>query len=139
MSAISLEALPDEVVYTILIHAGPYSAAAIQKTSQRFYRIANTAALWRHYCLTHFQFWDKRHNIFQKIQNPSNLTPWKEIFINRYFTHKRVTESLRSIVNSQVGRLKKSHSIASFGYDAKDTLLYHIQTGADDRDHLALR
>ncbi|TQB69907.1 hypothetical protein MPDQ_001268 [Monascus purpureus] len=76
---------------------------------------------------------------------PSKLTEsvwsvdWKELYITRCLVDRAVTHVLDSILASQTGRIEKFHTIISFGYDVKDTLVRHSLAESSMEDHLARR
>lgn len=139
MAELSLSRLPDEVLHIILRSTPPWSALALERTSKRFENVVNEPLLWRFYCEISFNFWDNRHDIPRKLKCPASSVDWKHLYISRHRVDVRTTETLNSILASQVGRIEKVHSIVNFGYDAKDTLLRHVQAGPDKDDYLARR
>lgn len=139
MADISLSRLPDEVLHIILRFIPPWSALALESTSQRFKIVVNEPLLWRFYCKTSFRFWDSRHDIPRKFRCPASSVDWKGLYIARHRVDISTTETLDSILASQVGRIEKLRSIVNFGYDAKDTLLRHAHAGPDEDDYLARR
>jgi F-box protein 21 len=135
----SLSRLPDEVLHIILRFTPPWSALALERTSERFGNVVNEPLLWRFYCQTSFAFWDSRHEISSKFKCPASSVDWKRLYLSRRRIDVSTTETLNSILASQVGRIDKVHSIVEFGYDAKDTLLRHAHSGPDRDDYLARR
>lgn len=139
MMEASLARLPDEILHSILCHSPPRSAAALERTAGRFRSITNEPLLWRFYCQTHFKFWDKRHDFHNKLASPVSSVDWKKLYITRHLIDNATTEVLESILASQTGRIEKFHTIVSFGYDAKDTLIRHSLAGPEREDYLARR
>ncbi|KAJ9194233.1 hypothetical protein DTO164E3_5632 [Paecilomyces variotii] len=131
--------LPDEILHTILCYSPPSAAAALERTARRFRSIANEPLLWRYYCLTHFSFWEHRHDFKNKLADPVSSVDWKGLYASRCLTDSTVSSALESILTSQTGRLEKFRVIISFGYDAKDTLIRNALTGPEREDHLARR
>lgn len=139
MAESSLSRLPDEVLHIILRFTPPRSALALESTSQRFKNVVNEPLLWRFYCRISFSFWDSRHDIPVKLKCSASSVDWKRLYISRRRVDASTTETLDSLLASQVGRIEKIHSIVNFGYDAKDTLLRHAHARADEGDFLARR
>ncbi|KAL2219023.1 Hemimethylated DNA-binding protein YccV like-domain-containing protein [Thermoascus aurantiacus ATCC 26904] len=135
----SLAHLPDEILYSILCYSPPRSSAALERTARRFRNVTNEPLLWRFYCLTHFNFWDKRHEFHKKLASPVSSVDWKKLYITRHLIDIATTEVLESILTSQTGRIEKFHTIVNFGYDAKDTLIRHSLAGPEKEDYLARR
>lgn len=135
----SFTRLPDEILHTILCYSPPSAAAALERTARRFRSIANEPLLWRYYCLTHFSFWEHRHDFKNKLADPVSSVDWKGLYASRCLTDSTVSSALESILTSQTGRLEKFRVIISFGYDAKDTLIRNALTGPEREDHLARR
>ncbi|OJJ43329.1 hypothetical protein ASPZODRAFT_917591 [Penicilliopsis zonata CBS 506.65] len=134
-----LQGLPDEILYIILCHCHPCSTVSLEQTARRFSTITREPLLWRFYCQSHFKFWDSRHDIDEKLNCPASSIDWKELFIARYHIDRETTQVLNSILANQTGRIRKFHTITSFGYDAKDTLLTHIHSESEEEDYLARR
>jgi F-box protein 21 len=131
--------LPDEILHSILRHAHPRESVALERTARRFRDVANEPLLWRFYCLTFFDFWDKRHEIQQKLSRPTSSIDWKRLYAVRSNIDAATTKALDSILSSQRGRVEKIQEIINFGYDVKDTLMRHSHAGLDLDDHLARR
>lgn len=143
VSALAMEAslthLPDEILHSILYYSSPRAAAALECTARRFRNIAKEPLLWRHYCRSHFRFWEHRHDFENKLAGPVSSVDWKGLYVSRHLTDSTVTDALEDILSSQRGRLEKFRAIMSFGYDAKDTLIRNTLVGSDREDHLARR
>ncbi|BCR91719.1 uncharacterized protein ACHE_70562S [Aspergillus chevalieri] len=116
---LSLESLPEEVLYSILCYCHPTSSAALEQAARRFKNVTNEPLLWRSYCKTHFKHWDQKHRLPEKLAGPVSL--------------------LDKIIASQTGRINKFRTIVDFGYDIKDTLLRHLSVGPETEDYLARR
>ena len=136
---LSLDGLPDEILYNILCYCNPYSAVSLEQTARRFKHVTNEALLWRFYCQTYFDFWDSRHNIQRKLMQPVSAVNWKELYVTRCRVDHTVTQILDSILSSQTGRIEKFRAVVEFGYDVKDCLLRHSLAESSMEDHLARR
>lgn len=75
----------------------------------------------------------------QKYSGVVAKVDWKKIFIERHSADRATTRQIDSILSSQRSRIKKTESIVAYGYDAKDTLLRHLDVGDDAEDVLARR
>lgn len=135
----SLTALPDEVLQLILQYLDPQGCLALERTARRFTSVANEPAVWRHYCKTLFHYWDRKHDVENKMEQPPSSIDWKAIFVQRHRVDKETTKSLNDILSSQCGRIQKVQSIMDSGYDTKDTLRRHAHAQDDQDDHLARR
>ncbi|KAL1983068.1 hypothetical protein VTN96DRAFT_481 [Rasamsonia emersonii] len=131
--------LPDEILRLILRYLHPRECVALERTARRFRNVTNEPLLWRFYCQTLFNFWDKRHEFQKKLAGPAHLVDWKKLYATRHLIDAATSEALDSILASQSGRIEKFHTIINFGYDVKDTLIRHSQAGPDQDDHLARR
>ncbi|KAJ5816903.1 hypothetical protein N7447_009136 [Penicillium robsamsonii] len=129
----SLIHLPDEILHSILCYSTPQSCAAVEQTNSRFQNVTNEHLLWRYHCLSHYKFWDGRHDMPRKLAHPVNSTDWKALFVFKYHVDRSVTQLLDSILGSQTGRIEKFRRVINMGYDAKDTLLRYslIESGED--------
>jgi F-box protein 21 len=134
----SLIHLPDEILNSILCLSSPQTCAAVEQTHPRFRNVTNEPLLWRYYCQSHYKYWDRRHEIRQKLTRPVKTIEWKTLFVSRYLVDRSVTQLLDSILDSQTGRIKKFCSMIDLGYDAKDTLLRHSRVNSGE-DILARR
>jgi F-box protein 21 len=135
---LSLVHLPEEILHSILCHSPPAEAAALEQCSRRFNHVTNEPLLWRHFCQTHYQFWDRRHDLPRKLASPVSSVDWKALFVSRYRVDRSVTRLLDSTLACQTGRIDKFRTVIDYGYDAKDTLWREsrVETG---EDHLARR
>lgn len=136
--SLTLENLPNEVLFQIFLSLPPPSIPALQQVSERFYNISQPL-LWRYYCRTLFKFWSTEHRIQEKFNGNVNNTDWKALFVQRYQTNKQVSQKLDSIVASQSGRIPKVSAILENGDDAKDILLKNANVDDDAEDVLARR
>ena len=134
-----LTQLPEEVLHLILSASPPRSAVTLGQTSHRFRNVASEPLLWRHYCHTHYKFWDAKHGILDKLTSPVSSTDWKGLFILRYHIDCSVIRLLDSILSSQTGRIEKFQAVIGFGYDAKDALLQQSEVESSGEDYLARR
>ncbi|KAI5283804.1 hypothetical protein KEM54_001827 [Ascosphaera aggregata] len=134
-----LSNLPDEIIHVILLFADAKAAIALGSTSRGFYTLANAELLWRHYCLTDFRHWDARHQLSERLLQPAASTSWKDLYADRHMTDVTISRILDDLLCTQVGRIQKYHDIASFGYDAKDTLVRHAQANPVVSNNLARR
>ncbi|TKA71890.1 hypothetical protein B0A49_03353 [Cryomyces minteri] len=139
MAAPSLHGLPDELLQSILSLLPVESLLAIQLTSKRFSGLAEEPLLWRHFCRTQYKFWNSKHHIRTKFAAPVTDTDWKRLFIERRKTDRMTVQSLESILATQRGRIDKTESIVTAGYDAKDILLRHCNPLPEAEDVLARR
>ncbi|KAJ5624720.1 hypothetical protein N7510_001029 [Penicillium lagena] len=135
---LSLVHLPEEILHSILCHSPPVSAAALEQCSRRFNHVTNEPLLWRHFCQTHYQFWDRRHDLARKLASPVSSVDWKTLFVSRYRVDRSVTRLLDSTLACQTGRIDKFRAVIDYGYDAKDTLWRESQVETGE-DHLARR
>lgn len=134
-----LVSLPDEILRSILFHLPPPALATILQISKRLNLLAQDPAVWRHHCLTYYEYWDKSHKIQQKFADPVSSTDWKGLFLSRRSIDIKTSLLLNSILESQTGRIGKFEEIISQGYDAKDALIRHTRAGKDVPDVLARR
>lgn len=136
--AIKLNELPNEVIHQILLHLPPTSAPKVQQVSRQFDESAQPI-LWRSHCRTHFKYWSAEHEIQQKFSGIVAKVDWKKVFLERHNVDRATTLHLDSIISSQTNRISKSRNIVAYGYDAKDTLLRHLDVGDEAEDVLARR
>ncbi|EYE96325.1 YccV-like-domain-containing protein [Aspergillus ruber CBS 135680] len=136
---LSLENLPEEVLYSILCYCHPTSSAALQQTARRFRNVTNEPLLWRFYCKTYFKQWDHRHRLPEKLASPVRSVNWKALYVSRHHIDRVTTNLLDKIIASQTGRINKFQMVVDFGYDTKDTLLRHLSVGPEADDYLARR
>ena len=66
-------------------------------------------------------------------------TDWKKVFSDRHSRDRSINNEIDSIVASQPNRFEKARKIIGYGYDAKDTLLRHLNVSDDAEDVLARR
>ena len=136
--AITLDALPDEVIHLILTHLTPTTTVALQRTSKRFVNISNEPLLWKSYCQTSFRWWDRQWHFHQNSSDPS-FVDWKVLFGSRYRSNLHTRRHLDKIVTNGIGRLREIQNILSTGYDAKDALLDLFWNCSSSPNHLAQR
>ncbi|KHJ34278.1 putative f-box domain-containing protein [Erysiphe necator] len=132
--------LPDEVIQKILFFCDPDDVYLnVKRVCQRFFRLVNEPLLWRFHCCVNFRYWDKRHGFQEKLRRPTGQEDWKSLYCYRRMVDLKTTELLNSILETQTNRISKYEAIARFGYDAKETLLRHIQVDENAHDVLARR
>lgn len=134
------DSLPDELISHILNFLDPASTlTTIPRLSKRFYRIADTQLLWKHYCEDSFRYWQADHAIREKFDRKSSDVDWKALFELRLRRNRHIAQLLQDIVASRVERLHKTEEICKYGYDAKDFLLSQCKVADDLDDVLARR
>lgn len=138
MSNTSLADLPNEIIFQILAYLPPASVPTLQRVSQRFNELSQPL-LWRHYCRTEFKYWSEHHNIQKKFVEDVTKIDWKKVFSERHSVDRTTTLQLNSILSRQICRIQKAEKIVVHGYDAKDTLVRHLQVDDDAEDVLARR
>ena len=135
---ITLDKLPNEIIFQILLYIPPSSVPALQQVSKQFNDLSQPL-LWRYHCNTSFRYWSPEHAIDEKFNGPVAKVDWKKVFAERRQIDRSISREIDSILDSQVGRIEKTSRIVGFGYDAKDTLLRHLSVADDADDVLARR
>lgn len=133
-----LSDLPTEILFQILLWAPPVSIPTFQQVCRKFNALSQPV-LWRHHCRRQFRYWSPEHDIFTKLSQDAAQIDWKHIFRNRHLTDSAISHDLERILSSQRGRIAKSERIIAHGYDAKDTLLRHLNVSDEADDVLARR
>ena len=134
----TLSELPIEVLHQIISYLPPSSLPIIQTVSRNFNDLPQPL-LWRDHCCTHFKYWNPEHNLEEKLAGAVAETDWKKLFTNRYSIDRSITCDVNGILASQRNRIEKAERIMRHGYDAKDTLLQHLNVDDDAEDVLARR
>ena len=135
---LTLDKLPNEVIFQILLCIPPSSVPALQQVSKRFSDLSQPL-LWRYHCSALFNYWSPEHAIEEKFNGPVAKVNWKKVFAERRQIDRSISREIDSILGSQVGRIEKTSRIVEHGYDAKDTLLRHLSVADDADDVLARR
>lgn len=135
---VRLNDLPTEVLFQILLWAPPASIPAFQQVCRKFNDLSQPL-LWRHHCRTQFKYWTPKHDITGKLRQNVASVDWKRIFRERHVADIEIDHELEGILTSQTCRLDRSEKIVAYGYDAKDTLLRHLDVSEDAEDVLARR
>ena len=138
MPAAGFLGLPNEVLQQILLHVPTTSLAACRRLSRRL-RDLVTQVVWRHHCASDFHYWSLRHRIRDKFLEDVGGVDWEKLYQGRYEADKAISRYLDDILARQVGRTQKFERIVEYGYDAKDTLLRHLQVHDEADDVLARR
>ncbi|POS84269.1 hypothetical protein EPUL_003257, partial [Erysiphe pulchra] len=140
LNKITLLRLPEEVIQKILVFCDPDDIYLnVKSVCKRLYRLVGEPLLWRYHCFVSFRYWDSRHCIQDKLCRPTDLVDWKSLYCYRKMVDLKTTDLLNSILQKQTDRISKYEAIAKFGYDAKETLLRHIQIDENAHDVLARR
>lgn len=133
----SLNRLPDEVLH-IILHILPLPAIIqVSALSARFNRLVSDRALWRHYCLRDFRYWDQQHDIKRKRSEPARLTDWQALYRLRCEKNRSADALLEQILATQTGRKANIRAIIDHGYDVKEALLRHTAVSGVMDDALA--
>ena len=135
---LTLDKLPNEIIFQILLCIPPTSVPALQQVSKQFNDLSQPL-LWRYHCSTLFRYWRPEHAIDEKLNGPVAKVDWKKIFAERRQIDRSISREIDSILGSQVGRIEKTSRIVEYGYDAKDTLLRYLSVADDAEDVLARR
>jgi len=131
--------LPNEVIYQILQFLSPHDVPSLELVSKSFRTTGCQRVLWQYFCRSNFRYWDRRWDIESKFRANAANVDWKGIYSKRHEIDRSTTRQIDSILSSQVGRIGKSAKIVGLGYDAKDTLIRHLEVGDDAEDVLARR
>ncbi|KAL8656220.1 MAG: hypothetical protein Q9226_002733, partial [Calogaya cf. arnoldii] len=86
-----------------------------------------------------FKYWSPEHDIITKYAQAPAKVDWKQLFQARHLADRATSHNLEDILSSQVGRIERSETILAHGYDAKDTLLRHLNVSDNAEDVLARR
>lgn len=135
---ILLSELPNEIIYQILLCIPPSSIPTLQQVSHQFNDLTQPI-LWRHHCQTQYRYWSPEHGMQEKFNGPVAKVDWKIVFARRHCVDRTTSEEIGSILASQSSRIEKTERITGQGYDAKDTLLRHLNVEDDAQDVLARR
>ena len=135
---LTLDQLPNEIMFQILLCIPPTSVPALQQVSKQFNDLSQPL-LWRYHCSKTFHYWSPEHAIDEKFNGPVAKVDWKKVFTQRRQIDRSISREIDSILGSQVGRIEKTSRIVEYGYDAKDTLLRHMSVADDADDVLARR
>lgn len=136
--ALTLNDLPIEVLHHIISHLSPSSLPTVQTVSRKFHDLPQPL-LWRDHCRTHFKYWNSEHDLQQRLSRNIVESDWKKLFSDRYSIDRAITRDIDGILASQRNRIEKAERIMGHGYDAKDTLLRHLNVADDVEDVLARR
>ncbi|KAL8998447.1 MAG: hypothetical protein Q9169_002484 [Polycauliona sp. 2 TL-2023] len=134
----NLSDLPTEILYQIFLLVPPASIPTLQQVCRKFNDLSQPS-LWRRHCQTQFEYWSPEHDIRTKYTQPPAKIDWKQLFQARHLADRAISRDLEDILSSQTGRIERSERILAHGYDAKDTLLRHLNVGDDAEDVLARR
>ena len=138
-SSDAMRQLPYEVIQLILLFLPISSIHSVLLTSKFLYRAANESTLWRACCKADFRYWDEKHDMRDRWIAPVRATDWKALYRQRAETDRDVTGLLDQMLVRQTHHISLFEDIARRGYDAKDTLLRHINVSDDALDVLARR
>ena len=86
-----------------------------------------------------YQYWNPNRHIEDKSSDEVAKNNWKQIYAERHRIDRDIDRAIDSILDSQVGRIKKTQGVVELGYDAKDSLLRHLNVADDAKDVLARR
>ena len=136
--AVKLNELPIEVLHQIISYIPPSSVPTVQRVSRKFNNLPQPL-LWRDHCRTHFKYWSPERDLQQKLAGCVTGTDWKTLFSDRYSIDRSIARDVDGILASQRHRIEKAERILGYGYDAKDTLLRHLNVSDDAEDVLARR
>ncbi|CAL8577897.1 hypothetical protein XPA_003709 [Xanthoria parietina] len=134
----TLHDLPTEILYQIFLSVPPASIPTLQQVCRKFNDLSQPL-LWRHHCQSNYHHWRPEHEIHTKYAQSAAQVNWKQLFRTRHLGDRAVSQELESILASQTGRIEKAERILAYGYDAKDTLLRHLDVSDDAEDVLARR
>ncbi|KAL9034881.1 MAG: hypothetical protein Q9180_005163 [Flavoplaca navasiana] len=130
--------LPTEILYQILLSVPPASIPTLQQVCRKFNDLSQPL-IWRHHCQKHFKYWRPEHDIQAKYAQAPAKVNWKRLFQIRHLGDRKISQRLENILSSQTGRIEQSENILEYGYNAKDTLLRHLNVRDDAEDVLARR
>lgn len=136
--AITLNELPNEIIYQIILCIPPASVPKVQQVSRQLNDLAQPV-LWRYHCRAQYNYWKPEREIHKKYSGSVAKVDWKKIFLERHSTDRAITYHLNSILSSQMSRIEKAQAITAHDYEAKDTLLRHLNVGKEAEDVLARR
>ncbi|KAK8243464.1 hypothetical protein HDK90DRAFT_545473 [Phyllosticta capitalensis] len=135
----SLQALPDEILTSILFYLDPDSLNAVHLSSKRLRTTAAQEILWRYNCRVHFRHWHPKHNYAALLTQPVAQVPWHALFVQRKRTEVRARHLVDNLVATNKQRGAHIEWLADQGYDVKDELLRQKSTGDEAHDVLARR
>lgn len=135
---VEVERLPSELIQNVFSFATVHDLVSCDAVSRRFNELVRSAQqLWRYHCIHQYRYWHPRHEFDRRLHDPRFHTNWRDLFITRKETDRKLQDIFDGLVNSQVGRLAKSVSLVNEGEDAKDFLLRQSHTPSNAEDYLA--
>lgn len=135
---ISLELIPNEILYQIISICPAQSVFSLYQTSHKLNDLVDNH-IWRALCKREFNYWGPEHDVDSRSRIAVNRIDWRDVFLNRWSKQQETTRLLDSILKSQSGRIDKFQRIVDLGYDVKDCLLKHLSVSEDTDDWLARR
>ncbi|KAF1966796.1 YccV-like-domain-containing protein [Bimuria novae-zelandiae CBS 107.79] len=132
--------LPAEILEGIFLNLDPQSVISVAQTCRLIKELTTDAPLiWRHFCHTHFRWWDPQRAMQAKFQGPLSDVDWRSVFIERLRKEREALRLLDHVLGSQQNRIRHIGEIADFGYDVKEVLLKEIACDDVREDVLARR
>ena len=135
-----LKRLPDELLEAIVFHLPPAATLAFGATCKRGNKIAYEHLVWRAHCLREWRYWEPRHGVKDKLQQPPAQTLWRQLYNERRKIDNKAMETFDEMLKTQQHRIQRIEDISKQGYDVKDLLLgIRDHTDDDAEDVLAQR
>ena len=138
MARITVNDLPNEVIYQVLFNLSPPDVMSFVLSSRRFQTFL-TPPLWRYFCQVKYKFWRDSWDLQKIYETPMDLVDWKCIYKDRQLADRQTESSLEQILQTQSNRLRHYEAILTHGFDIKDILLRQIDAMDDAQDILARR
>lgn len=136
----SLDDVPDEIIRQILLYLPPEDTLeSFQHLSRRFHHLAREPLLWKWHCHCSFRYWNREHNLQEKLTALASSVDWRGLWITKKKKNSRIARLLEGVVETKVGQLKRLQEICLLGNDAKDYLLEQCRVDESAEDVLARR
>jgi F-box protein 21 len=134
-----LQCLPDELLEAIAAFLPPADTIAFGSTCKLANKIAYEHLLWRAHCVQGWLYWESRHDLEEKMEQPPASTQWRRLYNQRQSTDQKALQVFNDLLKTQQFRIQRMEEISALGYDVKDMLLRLRDGTPDDAEDVLAR
>ena len=109
MESSPFASLPDELIELIVLHLPPRDTVSFGGACKRGNKITFEPLVWRRHCVQTWKYWERVHELAEKVATPPAQTRWRAVFEQRQATDHQAERLFDSCkINSTAAREKST-------------------------------
>lgn len=140
MAAVQLLDLPDELLGLVITQfANVSDMITFSLVSKRLCQLVTTSPAWRRHCISTWNSWDIKHDLYTKLSKPPLWTDWHSLYLERVQIDRHAYRLFETLLATQQARASRMYELAVLGADIEDLLIRLWKGTPDNADDVLAR